>query len=50
MARSIIIPNKYKPKLDILQTQVALKETKDFFEYHLAKALNLLKVLRSASC
>ena len=44
MAKSVIVPNKYKSKLDLLQTQVALKETKDYIEYHLSKALNLLKV------
>lgn len=34
----------YKSILDLRQTQVAVKECKDFFERELAKALNLTRV------
>lgn len=34
----------YKPKLNILQTEIAIKEVKDFFERSLANRLNLIRV------
>ena len=34
----------YKSKLDIRQTEVAIKQVKDFFERELAKELNLTRV------
>ncbi len=40
----LFIPEGYKPKLDLLQTEVAIKETKDFFEHSLAHALSLTRV------
>lgn len=38
------IPKGYKPQLDIRETEVAIKEVKDFFERELAKQLNLTRV------
>lgn len=38
------IPEGYKPQLDIRETEVAIKEVKDFFERELAKQLNLTRV------
>ncbi len=38
------IPTNYKSKLDIRQTEVAIKQLKDFFETYLAKSLNLTRV------
>jgi aspartate--ammonia ligase len=34
----------YKSVLDLRETQVAIKECKDYFERELAKALNLIRV------
>lgn len=38
------IPEGYKPKLNIRETEIAIKEIKDFFERELAKQLNLTRV------
>ncbi|MBP5444535.1 MAG: aspartate--ammonia ligase [Acholeplasmatales bacterium] len=38
------VPKNYKEKLNIKDTQYAIKKLKDFFERDLAKALNLLRV------
>lgn len=40
----LIIPNGYSPKLDIKETEVAIKLVKDYFERELAKQLNLTRV------
>ena len=50
----LIIPNGYRPALDMRRTEVAIKKVKDFFERDLAIALNLTRVsaplfLRSGS-
>ncbi len=37
-------PAGYKPVLDLRETQVAIKEIKDFFQRELAKQLNLTRV------
>ena len=39
-----IIPKDYKPKLDLFQTEKAIKLVKDTFERKLAKKLDLLRV------
>lgn len=39
-----LVPNDYKSSLDILMTQVAIKQLKNFFETELAKKLNLTRV------
>ncbi len=41
---SLIKPEGYKPSLDIRMTEVAIKQTKDFFESELAKELKLTRV------
>lgn len=41
---NLIIPEGYQPSLDIRQTEVAIKDVKDFFERELAKQLNLTRV------
>lgn len=38
------IPEGYKPQLSIKETEIAIKEIKDFFERELAKQLNLTRV------
>jgi len=38
------IPPDYQPKLNLRETEIAIKQLKDFFEVHLAKALNLTRV------
>jgi len=38
------IPEGYKPQLNIKETEIAIKEIKDFFERELAKQLNLTRV------
>ena len=40
----LITPAGYKPVLDLRETQVAIKEIKDFFQRELAKQLNLTRV------
>ena len=40
----LIIPKGYKSKLDLLETEIAIKFVKDTFERELAKALNLTRV------
>lgn len=35
---------KYQSKLDLRETEIAIKKTKDFFENHLAEALELTRV------
>ncbi len=42
--RGLIIPNNYTSKLDILETEAAIKLAKDTFERELAEALNLTRV------
>lgn len=44
MLRTMVIPSSYKPKLNLMQTEIAIKKTEDFFEQHLAKALQLTRV------
>ncbi|RDY24982.1 aspartate--ammonia ligase [Romboutsia maritimum] len=39
-----IIPKGYKSKLDIIETQVAIKKLKDYFEHRLSEELNLIRV------
>ncbi|MGM9625008.1 MAG: aspartate--ammonia ligase [Eubacteriales bacterium] len=41
---SVIIPEGYRPLLDIRQTEIAIKKVKDFFERDLAIQLNLTRV------
>ncbi len=41
---SLIIPEGYRSKLDICQTEIAIKSIKDFFERSLADKLNLTRV------
>ena len=40
----LITPAGYTPVLDLRDTQVAIKEIKDFFQRELAKQLNLTRV------
>lgn len=40
----LIIPKGYKSDLDLKETEIAIKEVKDFFERALAKKLNLIRV------
>ncbi|WP_045521891.1 aspartate--ammonia ligase [Neobacillus niacini] len=44
MPNSLSIQKLYTSKLDLLQTEVAIKKTKDFFESSLAEMLNLTRV------
>jgi aspartate--ammonia ligase len=41
---SLIIPNNYKSELSLHDTQVGIKQVKDFFQQLLAKRLNLSRV------
>ncbi|SQA14532.1 Aspartate--ammonia ligase [Streptobacillus moniliformis] len=40
----LLIPEGYKTSLNIMQTEIAIKEIKDFFERGLADALNLTRI------
>jgi len=44
MSNNLFIPKSYKPALDILHTEIAIKFVKDTFERELASALNLVRV------
>ncbi|MFD2682401.1 aspartate--ammonia ligase [Bacillus seohaeanensis] len=44
MSNTVAIPNGYKSKLDLMHTEIAIKEIKDHFEDKLSEALNLIKV------
>ncbi|HHT87499.1 MAG TPA: aspartate--ammonia ligase [Clostridiales bacterium] len=39
-----VIPEGYKPHLNVKETEIAIKEVKDFFERELARQLNLVRV------
>ena len=41
---TVIIPQGYKSKLSLKETEIAIKKVKDFFEAELAKSLNLTRV------
>lgn len=40
----ILLPKGYEPLLDVMESQIAIKKVKDFFQVELAKALNLQRV------
>ena len=40
----IVIPEEYKPLLNLKETQIAIKQVKDFFQRELAAELNLKRV------
>lgn len=40
----LIVKEGYEPKLNLIETQVAIKQLKDFFEKRLAHKLNLMRV------
>ncbi len=42
--RKLIFPKNYRPQLDLIQTEKAIKSIKDFFELSLASELNLRRV------
>ena len=42
--KKLVVKENYSSKLDIYQTQVAIKLIKDYFEKELAKSLNLIRV------
>lgn len=44
MQLKTIIPNSYKPKLNLIETEIAIKTIKDYFEKNLAEKLNLTRV------
>jgi len=44
MYPGLVIPEGYKPALDVLQTEKAIKQIKDYFQNSLARALNLQRV------
>lgn len=44
MIRRLIVPYDYKTCLDVIETEIAIKKLKDYFESELAKELNLIRV------
>lgn len=40
----VFVPENYKSNLSLIETEIAIKEVKDFFETQLAKTLNLTRV------
>jgi aspartate--ammonia ligase len=44
MKHRLIIPRNYRPRLDVRETERAIKALKDFFELNLATELNLSRV------
>ncbi|MGE5607101.1 MAG: aspartate--ammonia ligase [Bacteroidota bacterium] len=41
---NLLIPSNYNPKLNLKETEIAIKKVKDFFENALARELNLTRV------
>ena len=41
---SLILPGNYESRLDIRETEIAIKKVKDFFQKSLALNLNLTRV------
>ncbi|MFO7888044.1 MAG: aspartate--ammonia ligase [Eubacteriales bacterium] len=44
MTKRILYPDNYKNSLDVLETEIAIKKVKDFFQDSLAQNLNLTRV------
>lgn len=44
LSERLLIPDSYRPKMGIRETEVAIKQLKDYFERALAEALNLTRV------
>ena len=44
MPNNCLLPPDYRSKLNLRETEIAIKQLKDFFETRLAKALNLTRV------
>jgi aspartate--ammonia ligase len=44
MTEKLIIPKDYKPVIDFMETEIAIKKIKDFFQVELAKNLDLTRV------
>ncbi|SHG94917.1 aspartate--ammonia ligase [Tepidibacter thalassicus] len=44
MSEKLIIPQGYKSKLGLKETEIAIKKIKDFFQINLSKKLNLTRV------
>lgn len=42
--KNLILPRGYKPCLNLVETEAAIKYIKDYFQTHLAKGLNLIRV------
>ena len=40
----VFIPENYKSNLSLIETEIAIKKVKDFFEAKLAETLNLTRV------
>ena len=40
----LVLPQEYKPLLNLMHTEIAIKEAKDHFEERFSEALNLIKV------
>ena len=40
----LLLPKDYDSKLSLLQTEIAIKQIKDFFQIELSKALDLTRV------
>ena len=43
-AEHVLIPKDYRSSLSVIETEIAIKLLKDFFEDELAKKLNLIRV------
>ena len=41
ISKGLVIPNEYKTKLDLMHTQIAIKEIKDDFENELSASTKL---------
>jgi aspartate--ammonia ligase len=44
MQNNLIIPKNYHPLIDLMETEIAIKKIKDFFQVELAKNLELTRV------
>ena len=44
ITKGLVIPNGYTSKLDLMHTEIAINELKNYFEDQLSAALHLIKV------
>lgn len=44
MSKTLVVPTGYKSKLNLIETEIAIKKVKDYFENTISEKLNLIRV------